>query len=371
MITGEEIRTRGHSDHILSSNAEKFYENYWQDAPEISETTRRRNRAILDRFLPDRPKGKTILEIGVGGEGGLVYSLKKENQVLGIDVSPSAKRNSERLGVKVDIINVDTQGIPFAEETFDVIFAFEVFEHFANPQFALEEIRRVLKENGLFLLSIPNPFIHHWPRLFYPTLFEEKAFREFLMVNDFQIKSKTDLGQNLYYFLDFDQAAKAFMWCWECKKQTTDPEVAFDHGLYFWEQKNGWGIRLCPIEAADLFRKSLEWGGEKNIKARLFLILALRYRYVYQETEEFRKHLKWFRDRSQEAELPLKIKSLFALSVIILEMNQWGLGVFDSITIRNVFRELLQLPQSSHYKEIWSGIKSGTVDYKKIVSCLV
>lgn len=215
---GNEIRTRGHSEHDLSVDSTKFYENYWQDAEDISSLTLSKNKAILDRFFPGQLKNKKILEIGVGGEGGLILSLKNENQVYGIDVSTSAKRNCERYGIHIDIVNVDTQGAPFEDETFDVIFAFEVFEHFANPQFVAEEIRRVLKKKGVFLLSTPNPYIHHWPRLFYPGLFEEQAFREFLMINEFKIKSKDNLGMNMYHTILKDSSAKAFMWVWNCEK---------------------------------------------------------------------------------------------------------------------------------------------------------
>ncbi len=47
--------------------------------------------------------------------------------------------------------------LPFPDESFDAITAWEVFEHLENPFFAMREAHRVLKTGGRFLLSVPNP----------------------------------------------------------------------------------------------------------------------------------------------------------------------------------------------------------------------
>jgi|GEM_PF-1562438 len=362
MVQEKEIRTRGRSDHLLFSEAEKFYEDYWQEGSKISETTRIRNQAILDYFFPQRPKGKTILEIGVGGEGGLLYDLKEENRVQGLDVSASAKRNSERLGIAVALVNVDREGIPFPDEAVDIVFAFEVFEHFANPQYALEEIHRVLKPGGCFLVSIPNPLIHHWPRLFYPALFEERSFQEFLMINDFWVKRKLYLGQNHYHARFSTLSEKALMWCWECEKNMPDGEVYFEYGLYFWKQKNEKGIRTRPIEAADLFRKSLEKGGGGSFKARFFLTWSLMYRFLYDETEEFLNHVMVFFNKATAQDLQERLPALFALTFLNLEMKRLAIPLLDEEAAVNIFGHLRRSPGADPYLQVLSQWGTGSFD---------
>jgi len=50
---------------------------------------------------------------------------------------------------------VDIQSLPFADSTYDFIFASHVLEHVANDQNAIREIRRILKPNGIAVLPVP------------------------------------------------------------------------------------------------------------------------------------------------------------------------------------------------------------------------
>jgi SAM-dependent methyltransferase len=45
--------------------------------------------------------------------------------------------------------------LPFADETFDVVSAFDVLEHCEPEALALAELRRVLRPGGRLLLSVP------------------------------------------------------------------------------------------------------------------------------------------------------------------------------------------------------------------------
>jgi ubiquinone/menaquinone biosynthesis C-methylase UbiE len=48
------------------------------------------------------------------------------------------------------------QGLPFEDTSFDYVVMLEVIEHLQNPYFVLREISRVLKKEGILLLSTPN-----------------------------------------------------------------------------------------------------------------------------------------------------------------------------------------------------------------------
>jgi len=51
---------------------------------------------------------------------------------------------------KVDILN-----LPFGNGTYDFVFASHVLEHITNDEKAIQEIRRILKPNGLAILPVP------------------------------------------------------------------------------------------------------------------------------------------------------------------------------------------------------------------------
>jgi len=50
---------------------------------------------------------------------------------------------------------VDLQSLPFADSTYDFVFASHVLEHISNDRKAIQEIRRILKPNGLAMLPVP------------------------------------------------------------------------------------------------------------------------------------------------------------------------------------------------------------------------
>lgn len=50
----------------------------------------------------------------------------------------------------------DIYDIPFAEKSFDIIVAMEVLEHITDLDLALRDIRRVLRDDGIFIISTPD-----------------------------------------------------------------------------------------------------------------------------------------------------------------------------------------------------------------------
>ena len=79
-------------------------------------------------------------------------------EVNAVDVEPERfERAIAILGLHVTRCDIETEAVPFADETFDVVLFNELFEHLRiNPVFTLKEAYRVLKPAGLLLLSTPN-----------------------------------------------------------------------------------------------------------------------------------------------------------------------------------------------------------------------
>ena len=59
-------------------------------------------------------------------------------------------------GVKVDIVNLNHERLPYADSSFDIITATEVVEHLEHYRETLREFHRVLRPGGICILSTPN-----------------------------------------------------------------------------------------------------------------------------------------------------------------------------------------------------------------------
>lgn len=346
------ISTVINSDIDIDSDAEEFYKNYWQEGEKIKEERKELSNLILKRFFPDSLKNCKILEIGIGGEGGVLSGLMKENEVMGVDVSESAIKLCQNLGIKVVKLNMDTDKLPVNDNYFDVIFAFEVFEHFANPQHAIEEINRTLKENGVLLISTPNKFTYHWPRLFYPVLFEKENFALFLMINKFKVKSENDnYIVNGYYDTNLDDSEKGWSNYFYCNKiALNDCQAYFNIGMDFWNKRDENGLRLYPIEAVDCFRKSLSINN--NLFVRCFYTRALAYRAAFNDFDEFNSNMHILLDfaESKNEENTNFVK--FSLLMAELELKKFKLSVLSNEKFKEYLHLIINSGETNLIKEI-------------------
>ena len=93
-----------------------------------------------------------VLDLGCG-RGGLVEQLTHPlEQIVGVD--PDVESLHEH---RLDLTRLAALGhLPFADESFDVIYASWVLEHWANPERDLREIGRILAPSGTFIFITPN-----------------------------------------------------------------------------------------------------------------------------------------------------------------------------------------------------------------------
>lgn len=101
-------------------------------------------------------KKKKILEIG-SGKGAMVNYLKKEGyNIIGTEISKEFIKESKEIFGNLPIIEMSGDDIKFKDNTFDIIISFDVFEHIPDSDKHLQEVKRVLKSNGYYLLQTPN-----------------------------------------------------------------------------------------------------------------------------------------------------------------------------------------------------------------------
>jgi len=114
------------------------------------------------KFLLKQKENIRWLDVGCG-QGYLVRECLKEGiDCYGIDISEYAVKNAV---VKDKVVYGSITDIPFEDNSFDVISAFDVIEHIhpKDTEKAFSEIYRVLKKDGFLILTMPNPcYIGNW-----------------------------------------------------------------------------------------------------------------------------------------------------------------------------------------------------------------
>jgi 2-polyprenyl-3-methyl-5-hydroxy-6-metoxy-1,4-benzoquinol methylase len=80
---------------------------------------------------------------------------RKGLELWGVDYSKYKLEKAKKNGHNVKFCDLE-KGLPFEANSFDVIYAAELIEHLYDPDFFLEECNRVLKKNGVIIVSTPN-----------------------------------------------------------------------------------------------------------------------------------------------------------------------------------------------------------------------
>lgn len=60
-----------------------------------------------------------------------------------------------RNDLNIEVINASLTNLPFEDQSFDLVCAFDVIEHIEDDQLAVREIHRVLKKEGFIFLTVP------------------------------------------------------------------------------------------------------------------------------------------------------------------------------------------------------------------------
>lgn len=108
-------------------------------------------------------KGKKVLDAGCGlGYGSRSLNALGAKEVLGVDISKEAVEYARLTygNNAVSFINADVEELPFFEEKFDAIVAFEILEHLQDQISFLRGVKSNLKTDGIFLVSTPNKYTY-------------------------------------------------------------------------------------------------------------------------------------------------------------------------------------------------------------------
>ncbi len=138
-----------------------------------SEIAGLRAMRIVTLLRDYKPKNAKVLDLGCGI--GLTMSIlaQEYKNCIGCDISKHSITATRSLlaksGLRRKVCLYDGQRLPFRTGTFDVVTSLEVIEHADNPKVMLSEIARVLKKDGILVITTANkwwPYEPHFKLLF-------------------------------------------------------------------------------------------------------------------------------------------------------------------------------------------------------------
>lgn len=147
------------------------------------------DQMFRERILRHVYSVKIALDLGAGA--GIVEAMNFRGvagRVCGVDLDPRVVTNPMLDEGRVN----DAAGIPYPDQTFDVVFSDNVMEHLADPLSVFREVNRVLKPGGVFLFKTPNK-THYMPTIARLT---PHRFHQF--VNRIRGRAEVDTFPTLY-----------------------------------------------------------------------------------------------------------------------------------------------------------------------------
>lgn len=129
-----------------------------------------------ERFLPDCEReiwyehfhrytmalgfaeGKHVLDAACGEGYGSHVLAQKANSVVGVDVSESAINHAQKnyQQANLQFVKSNVLNMKFKDHSFDLVVSFETLEHLVEHDQLMAEFKRVLKPDGMLLISTPD-----------------------------------------------------------------------------------------------------------------------------------------------------------------------------------------------------------------------
>lgn len=167
----------------------------------------RRNESVrkkwLKKTLKSLPPGLRLLDAGAGELANKEYCTHL-NYVSQDFCQYEGSGNNTGLQMdswdtsKIDIVG-DIVDIPENDESFDIILCTEVLEHLPYPIKALEEFSRLLKKDGILILTAPFCSLTHFAPYHYSSGFNRYFYEYHLNSLGFQIDELTTNGNFFEY----------------------------------------------------------------------------------------------------------------------------------------------------------------------------
>lgn len=185
----------------------------------------RERELVADRLLACAdlvPPSQRLLDVGCGDGALSLLVQPKVAEVHGIEWAQHAMERAQTRGVLVRRCDLNRDSFPYEDGWFDAVACVDVIEHVLDPRRLLKEIHRILRPDGVVILTTPNVrYIHFLSELLFRGRFPKTS-------NDAEGYD----GGHLHYFTFDDLGALL-------------AEARFgaleEYGLYRWAGLSRWG----------------------------------------------------------------------------------------------------------------------------------
>jgi 2-polyprenyl-3-methyl-5-hydroxy-6-metoxy-1,4-benzoquinol methylase len=146
-----------------------------------------------------------VLDVGCGAGRTLIDLACAGRKCYGVDplweISLcKAQENAREQGVEIGLARSQGENLPFKDEQFNMVLLLSTLQHVTNQEKTLAEIRRVLKRDGMLLISVPMS--RNISTLFLPSKkpdhftkdFDLPKLKELLMEAGFKIQKVQGCG---------------------------------------------------------------------------------------------------------------------------------------------------------------------------------
>jgi 2-polyprenyl-3-methyl-5-hydroxy-6-metoxy-1,4-benzoquinol methylase len=140
---------------VIASGEQRISDQHYAMRPEYE-----RSFKVFSRQFVPTDRRLRILDIGCGTGLNAHHLAAQGHSVVGLDLSPVAIEQFRAKGFEGIVCDV-ADGVPLMDGSFDLVFTSEVIEHVADTAMFLSEAHRLLKDDGVLILTTPNSTF--WP----------------------------------------------------------------------------------------------------------------------------------------------------------------------------------------------------------------
>lgn len=111
---------------------------------------------LLVKIEPDSVRSIVALGSGIGGLAKALGKVYEASSVHAVDVDETALATAEARGLTTHNLDLETQPLPFDDDSVDLIVSLGLLEHLTWFDNVVSESKRALKHGGHAIYSLPN-----------------------------------------------------------------------------------------------------------------------------------------------------------------------------------------------------------------------
>lgn len=158
--------------------------------PELNSRRVVEDHSVAYMFAKDLISGR-VLDIACGeGYGSEILKKSSAAEIIGADIDDNVIQRAQIKYPEVTFVTANATHTGFPDEYFDTVVSFQTWHHLSEYDKFIPEMARILKPQGIFIVSVPNekviylnPFHRQFLTSFYKVNFTRKTAEAYLKKN--------------------------------------------------------------------------------------------------------------------------------------------------------------------------------------------